>query len=393
MPGTRPSGEQSGQRSALVVELSGYHHHFLRSVIDVLAGWDRTVVTTPEVRDLCGRAAVSGTQWIIRERQVPTWRIILRAIAWSWRNPCDLLIVDTVQGNLVAFFCLFALARAGTKLLGVHNINVFQHRHGRTLRFAIKHLIRRLILLRVDGVNLLSEAIGAEWSSREPGIPALYIPFSCFVPAELHHLPSERFIIVVPGGVDHRRRDYATVLEACLTVKREVGHSFELVLLGKVKTDEDAEFIRRYDELSDCLTWYEAFVPEETYDSIMQKASLIIGPNKPSVMFEDTVEYYGLTKESGISFAMISYALPGALPRDLPAMRELEASTVRYGSSRDLADTIVRVVRDGQYRTSLKRRALEVSRMFTPEAVAARELPKLQTLRARAGSKNRRTGS
>jgi hypothetical protein len=115
----------------------------------------------------------------------------------------------------------------------------------------------------------------------------------------------------------------------------------------------------------------------------MRSACLVIVPNRPTVTFEDTEERYGLTKESGLSFAMISYALPGAFPRELPSMRELEASTLRYGSASELAEIMTRVTLDEGYRRELLSRAERASLAFTPTAIGEREIGKLLGTRIR----------
>ena len=160
---------------------------------------------------------------------------------------------------------------------------------------------------------------------------------------EQHHsikVPSGKLRIVVPGSIDHKRRDYSQVFNLL-----DVLNDFpiEIILLGG-GSGEYAEKIWRLCQASapGKIIWFEKkVVVQDEFDQYMENAHFIWVPSVVETSICGTIpETYGVTKSSGNIFDIIKHAKPFIYPRSLRIPGVLQASGIGYNNKEELVSAI-----------------------------------------------------
>ena len=95
----------------------------------------------------------------------------------------------------------------------------------------------------------------------------------------------------------------------------------------------------------------------------------MLNPIRKYFFFNGIREEYGVTKETGATFAMIQYALPGLMPKNVRKMKELESSILSYDNPSELLSIINHLVNKPYELDMLKAMAFENSSKFLPENI------------------------
>ncbi|MCD0477500.1 hypothetical protein LPB90_03460 [Chryseobacterium sp. LC2016-29] len=208
----------------------------------------------------------------------------------------DLVIIGTVHRYFNTF--LNITNKYKTAVI-VHNLNFSKASKLGLIKNVFKEdVIYRLKLWWKEGLfntskvykkskNLL--VLDKEFSSQE------YQFLPLFYTKEFPQNKNERFIVVIPGGVSQKRRDYQHVLE--VIQKTERAKNIEFVFLGKAKGDE-LEAIERISNQFN-ITYFKERISQEDFEMWMKKADVLWCPIQQQTEFFSQKEVYGKTKMTG----------------------------------------------------------------------------------------------
>lgn len=302
----------------------------------------------------------------------------IKAIWLLHRTKWDAVFFNTLEANWLPNFLFFLFVRKDVNLvLTIHNIHSFFRKSGtKGLRAFVKQRAKNLALAKCR-LNVYSENLKQCLSQYVPDANPFLLPYRvCDMSVErLNHPGKDQFRIVIPGSVDVKRRDYSFVLNIVERL-RCLPH-VQFVLLGRPYGAESIALVDKFEQMNGSVVCYREFIDEQEFEHQMQITDIVWGPLTRYYTGNDAVEEYGISKETGVSFAMIRYALPGLFPSDVTVMDEIKTG-VRFYSN---ADELVSIITDLSTRKEslqlLQENARANALKYTPDTVRNRFVSQL----------------
>jgi hypothetical protein len=220
---------------------------------------------------------------------------------------------------------------------------------------------------------VLSNVIKEELSNFVSEEKLEVIPFSVFNERTVDKSGNNRLLrICIPGMVSAVRRDYYSVFEALESELDFFRDKIELILLGKVLSNEEGErVIKRADELISRglkITYFnQGFIPFDEFEDQFSRSDIVLG--NMNVFLEKLNSVYGKTKETGFTFTMIRFAKPGICISGYNLMDELKSSVLFYTSPEEFKSIIRDLLLRKGMLAELKNEARKNSLLFTPKAI------------------------
>lgn len=229
----------------------------------------------------------------------------------------DLVIIGTVHRYFNTF--LAVTQKYNTSVL-VHNLNFSQISKIHLFQNIFKEdIFYRLKLWWKEGLfnsskvyenakNLL--VLDREFSSEKHQ----FLPL--FYSKDFKKVENEGFIIVIPGGVSQKRRDYQHVFKTIQNT--EIKENFTFVLLGKAKGKELKEVEKLSETLSENIKiiYFSERVSSEVFDEWMKKADVLWCPIQEETEFFSQKEVYGKTKMTGNLGDAIKFGKMAVFPKN-----------------------------------------------------------------------------
>lgn len=317
-------------RRVAVVELSSLNHsvmiynwfHMCRE-----NGWQFKLFTTKEIFNVvCEDIDLRESEVFIFERM--SYFEFYRAS--KSLSLFDVAILTSLQSY---FFHYLVLLLSKVKfVVTIHNLNAwFSIGSQVTFRGRVKAVIRSAWKKRssayvVNSQNMFDYASFNQFTTKNIEV----IPFS-LRQKSLEWLKnsdeSSGFTIVYPGMVSLKRKNYDLFLRLA-----KDNPSISFVLLGKLVDNEGGqEVVKKIDSsgLLNVVT-YDRYVSQEEFDTVMRRADLIFSSVNVDYCYDGVSEKYGETKDSGISYLMLEYALPLIVNSGFRNFKSLDVATLYY---------------------------------------------------------------
>ena len=130
---------------------------------------------------------------------------------------------------------------------------------------------------------------------------------------------NESLMIVIPGGVSQKRRDYAHIFAAIQKIRSD--QKCEFIFLGKAQTYELKQLERLSSHLPEniSVTYFPERVSLEDFEAWMQKADVLWCPIQQETEFFSIKETYGKTKMTGNLGDAIAYGKLAVFPKNYPS--------------------------------------------------------------------------
>lgn len=279
----------------------------------------------------------------------------------------EFIFINTLQNNYF-FYLLLSFFLKKKIILSIHNINAF-YKQPKSLKGKIRFILRKLILSKCKYINVYGNNMRKYLLEKDSKKIITTLPFSYFEKKERKEKRKEKKLkIVIPGGFETRRRDYKLVYEAI----KHCDENIEVTILGKLIDINSVNLFNKFKVLNNVKT-FDNFIDELEFDKIMSESDIILGPTMENIEFEKGVkERYGITKETGFTFAQITYGKPGLTPNYIEIMEELKSSTLTYKTSEELFKIIVELENDKKKILHLKDQALKNSKNYTKDKIKKR---------------------
>ncbi|MGE8553530.1 MAG: hypothetical protein ACN6OB_06260 [Chryseobacterium jejuense] len=232
----------------------------------------------------------------------------------------DLVILGTVHRYFNTFLAI--TKRYNTSII-THNLNFTRASKFDLIKSVFKSdIIYRLKLWWKEGLLyvgkvyqtskslvVLDEALV---SDRHQFLPLFYT--KKFVPSE-----NESLMIVIPGGVSQKRRDYNHIFTTVQKINTD--QKCEFIFLGKAKDKE----LKQIEQLSSNLpenisvTYFSERVSADDFEMWMQKADVLWCPIQQETEFFSIKEIYGKTKMTGNLGDSITFGKLAVFPKNYPS--------------------------------------------------------------------------
>jgi hypothetical protein len=235
----------------------------------------------------------------------------------------DLVIIGTVHRYFNTFQ---AIVKKYNSAIIVHNINFMDISRLGLLKSIFKEdALYRIKLFWKEGLSEVSQVyknarnlliLDQELSStRLKFLPVFYT-------RTFEKQPGQHSVIVIPGGVSQKRRDYNHIFNTIKNLRTD--ENVEFVLLGKAKGKE----LDQLKELSSHLpsniiiTYFSERVSPGDFDRWMKKADVLWCPIRQETEFFSQKEVYGKTKMTGNLGDAIKYGKPAIFPVNYPSVSD-----------------------------------------------------------------------
>lgn len=231
----------------------------------------------------------------------------------------DLVIIGTLHRYFNTFQVI--TQKYNTAVI-VHNLN-FTHTSGLRL---VKNIFKADIIYRLKlwwkeglfnaskiyqetkNVLVLDEALSSE---RFKFLPIFYTQ-------NFERSENQNFVVVIPGGVSQKRRDYDHIFNIIQNLKTD--EKYEFIFLGRAKDHE----LKKLEKLAIQLTpnvdvrYFSERVSQKDFDFWMRKANVLWCPIQPETEFFSQKEIYGNSKMTGNLGDAIKYGKLAVFPENYP---------------------------------------------------------------------------
>ncbi|MBK1895501.1 hypothetical protein [Chryseobacterium paridis] len=232
----------------------------------------------------------------------------------------DLIVIGTVHRYFNTFLTI--VQKYNTAVI-THNLNFPQSSKFNLVKSIFKEdLIYRLKLWWKEGLFYSSKVyrqtrsllvLDDELSTEKYKFLPLFYTLN-FEKTEKTHT-----VIVIPGGVSQKRRDYQYIFKTIQNLT--TSEKFSFVFLGKAKGKELDTLDKLSENLSKNITihYFKERVSADDYDHWMQKADILWCPIQQKTEFFSQRETYGKTKMTGNVGDAIKYGKLAVFPKDYPS--------------------------------------------------------------------------
>lgn len=232
----------------------------------------------------------------------------------------DLVIIGTVH----RFFNTFlAVTKKYNTAVVTHNLNFTKVSKLDLIKSVFKgDIMYRLKLWWKEGLLYATKVYQKSGSLvvlDEALISDRYQFLPLFYTKTFDKIENENLVIVIPGGVSQKRRDYNHIFKTIQKIG--VGMNCEFVFLGKAKDHE----LKQLENLSSTLpenitiTYFSERVSVGDFEKWMQKADVLWCPIQQETEFFSIKEIYGKTKMTGNLGDAIAYGKLAVFPNNYPS--------------------------------------------------------------------------
>ncbi|RLJ31556.1 hypothetical protein CLU97_0987 [Chryseobacterium sp. 7] len=232
----------------------------------------------------------------------------------------DLVIIGTVHRYFNTFL---AVTKKYNTAIITHNLNFIKASKTDLMKSIFKgDIVFRLKLWLKEGLFYKTKVYQTSRSLfvlDEALISERYKFLPLFYTRNFDKTKNEGLVVVIPGGVSQKRRDYYYIFETIQ--KLNTDQSCKFVFLGKASGQE----LKQLENLSEKLpenieiTYFSDRVSYKEFEKWMQKADVLWCPIQQDTEFFSMKETYGLTKMTGNLGDAIAYGKLAVFPKNYPS--------------------------------------------------------------------------
>lgn len=290
-----------------------------------------------------------------------------RQVDWLWLN--------TVSDNFILFAGLRKQLPALRMTVTLHALcSYIAPRISLNLRRIVRVWGKKKMRARFTEYNVLSPLLLPFAQQHLPHTTIHTIPGGIFEEEKYVPAAAGPLRLVVPGSVDIRRRDYGFIYEL-LQQAELAGLRLHICLAGGPGTG-GTEWISRFRRFRGeyaQISCFEEHVEQPQFDKLIREAQFILHPSVLDTVLEDgAADSYGRTVYSGNFSDAIRHARPLIVPATLPVDPFIQASVISYTDCAGLLDLLIQLHEHPRQAERYQQWALEVSRLFTAEAIRTR---------------------
>lgn len=232
----------------------------------------------------------------------------------------DLVVIGTVHRYFNTFF---AVTKKYNTAVITHNLNFIKASKLDLIKSIFKgDIIFRLKLWLKEGLLYKTKVYQTSRSLLvldEALLSERYQYLPLFYARDFDKVKNEDLVVVIPGGVSQKRRDYAYIFKTLQKLSTDKPCQF--VFLGKASGHE----LKQLENLSEKLpqnieiTYFSERVSSEDFEKWMQKADVLWCPIQQDTEFFSMKETYGRTKMTGNLGDAIAYGKLAVFPGNYPS--------------------------------------------------------------------------
>lgn len=232
----------------------------------------------------------------------------------------DLVVIGTVHRYFNTFF---AVTKKYNTAVITHNLNFIKSSKLDLIKSVFKgDVIFRLKLWLKEGLLYKTKVYQTSRSLfvlDEAMTSDQYQYLPLFYTRDFDRTKNENLMVVIPGGVSQKRRDYAYIFKTIQNLHTD--RICQFVFLGKAGGHELKQLENLSGELPENIkiTYFSERVSSGDFEKWMQKADVLWCPIQQDTEFFSMKETYGLTKMTGNLGDAIAYGKLAVFPGNYPS--------------------------------------------------------------------------
>ncbi|MDG6218686.1 MAG: hypothetical protein QCI00_04515 [Candidatus Thermoplasmatota archaeon] len=228
--------------------------------------------------------------------------------------------------------------------LSVHNINDTVDPKSNTPLDSLVNIMKKISVKKAHGFVVLNVA-KKNYLEKLINKEIIVIPFKIPIKEEfLKNCKRNQMkkTIVIPGGIEERRRNYSQLLFLLGRVL-EKRNDLKFIFLGKNSSAKDRfDIVNFKQKNNENIKLFDDYIDQEEYDSYMINADFILAPLQRKIKMGATIEYYGETKASGAEFDAYKYQNKLIIPSFYRINNE-EIDVTYYNDYNELYDIFLKI--------------------------------------------------
>lgn len=232
----------------------------------------------------------------------------------------DLVVIGTVHRYFNTF--LVITKKYNTAVIS-HNLNFIKASKFDLIKSVFKgDVVFRLKLWLKEGLfykTKVYQTSGSLLVLDEALISEKYKFLPLFYTRDFNKTKNENLIVLIPGGVSQKRRDYHYIFKTIQNLKTDKPCKF--VFLGKATGHELKQLTQLSEKLPGNIeiTYFSERVSSEDFERWMQKADVLWCPIQQETEFFSMKETYGVTKMTGNLGDAVAYGKLAVFPGNYPS--------------------------------------------------------------------------
>lgn len=292
------------------------------------------------------------------------------------QNNIDLLLISPVFDSYAALNKIVKTINC-TKVLTTHNINTWFNGRFWSPNSLKDRVNMRSIIKHSDYIAVEDFIYNHLKSTNHPYFQNhkfIYIPFTIFHESKPRKYEKNdiKLKIVLTGHIDGDRRRYEDIIEV---IKQFIGKS-ELITFsfaGRAKGDYGVQIKHQLIDIQkkdpELVSFFENDSTTDDFRKEMETSDIVLSTSTKTFKGMGTLEYIGKTKPTAAIHDMMSYELPGLLPKHLKIPANLEGSVFNYSDVNELTKIINELISNKTILSEYKAKAKENSLKFTAKEI------------------------
>ncbi len=346
-----------------IIEIDNPNHHsliFNWVTLCNINGWDLTLYTTKPIYDNVYVSIQNLSHNVVLKSEDESNFTFLRQIQKFLRiDSFDFVILLTLQTHILE---LILFNPKNIKIgITIHNAKTwFSGNRIRKPSHILKRIFRKIWLKRasfyiVNSPNM-KNYIDQKYKIKK-GI--FTMPF--LLKRSKTKQVGNNFKVVCPGMISAVRKKYDSFIELAKSFK-----NIEFVLLGAPNKNEGGFDVIENIKINnlDNIRYFESFVDAKIFNQEMQTATILFSELNINYKNSDFDEIYGTSKDSGVSYLMYEYSIPGIFNNGFVNLSYLSSGTFYFNSNEQLIkimNTLLNVQTYKEITKSLRTQICEVS--------------------------------
>lgn len=203
----------------------------------------------------------------------------------------------------------------------------------------------------------------------------IYIPFTLYskdMKNRVKRIEDKKIKVVLPGSIDINRRNYEDVCSVIKNFANE-GKSICFAFAGAALGEYGKEIIEELKKANTIAPGIARFFEErpkpDEFHYEMASADIVLSTSNKTFKGFGVTEYIGKTKPTAAIHDMMTYELPGILPKHLSIPNNLVSSTIHYYGKTELYSIINSLYNNEKKIKDLKEQAKNNSKKFSVENI------------------------
>ncbi|MEY8761011.1 hypothetical protein [Chryseobacterium tongliaoense] len=235
----------------------------------------------------------------------------------------DMVIIGTVHRYFNTFL---AITQKYNTAVIVHNLNFPQTSKWGLIKSIFKEdVIYRLKLWWKEGLFYVSKPYkqAKNLMVLDPELSSdTYKFLPLFYTGNFEKKEDNELIVVIPGSVSQKRRDYQYIFN--MIRNSSVSEPYSFIFLGKAQNRELKELEKLSENVPENITvkYFTERVSSDDFEHWMSKADVLWCPVQQQTEFFSQPEIYGVTKMTGNLGDAIKYGKIAVFPKNYPSKSE-----------------------------------------------------------------------